>query len=158
MYMYFVTVDFPLCGSSYYAYVREEVTQGNSNLVNSTEATANTWQRRMCYMIPEITSADHLAASMAANLFSSTYQGTGIGRAWTGNLSLHRRMLYRLSYAGLATNITCLWQSLRYSNTSPVRVHLYFPICQRKFSLSHQYKWTLTLALKPEADITRNPN
>ena len=46
------------------------------------------------------TSADLLAASIDAEPISSTYLWPGIGGTWTGDFSIHRRTLCRLSYVG----------------------------------------------------------
>ena len=51
-----------------------------------------------------VTPADLLAASMTAEPISSIYLEPGIGGDQTGDLSLHRWMLYWLSYAGQLAN------------------------------------------------------
>ena len=66
-----------------------------------------TWQRHTCNTFLKFTSgaipANLLEASMAVKLISSTYLWPGTGGTQTGNLSCHRRTLYRLSCADVFT-------------------------------------------------------
>ena len=65
------------------------------------------WKRRTWYICSlrftsDVTPADLLTATMAAKQVSSMYLWPGIGGAQMRDLSHHRRMLYRLSYANSA--------------------------------------------------------
>ena len=58
-----------------------------------------------------VTPADLLAASMAAESISSMYLQTGIGGTQNWELSCHRRMLFRLSYASSVV-IREMWEKI----------------------------------------------